>query len=298
MVTAHDSRARKVVEVGPGDHLCFAFADDAEQRRMVSAYLADGLARGERVLYFVDRHAPAAVLSWLRSGGVDPDAAAASGQLRVATAEESYLASGVFDPDAMVASLQEEARDSLAAGYAGLRVSGEMSWALRDAPGLGRLEEYETKVHSVFAGRPASAICQYDARQFNPEQLRMFEQCHPAAVELDPWYSSSVLCIAPAFREGERVLQVTGTVDYQATSHLAAALEQTRQWPGDVRVDMSALDFIDLAGLRVLVHAAERLGEGRRLRVMNLTPMLCKVISVVGFDQHPALVVTAPEVMA
>ncbi|MGW0417639.1 MEDS domain-containing protein [Streptomyces sp. NPDC003015] len=297
-MTAQDSRARKVVEVEPGDHLCFAFADDAEQRRMVTAYLSAGLARGERVLYFADRHAPAAVLGWLRAGGVDPDAATASGQLRVATADDSYLASGAFDPDAMVASLREEARHSLAAGYSGLRVSGEMSWALREAPEVERLAEYEVKVHSVFAGQPASAICQYDARQFGPEQLRMFEKCHPAAVELHPWYSSSGLSIVPAFRAGERVLQVTGTVDYQATGHLAAALEQTLQWPGDVRVDMSALDFIDLAGLRVLIHMAERLGEGRRLRVMNLTPMLCQVISVVGWDEHPALVVTSPEVMA
>ncbi|MGP3637745.1 hypothetical protein ACTU45_31170 [Streptomyces sp. 24-1644] len=53
----------------------------------------------------------------------------------------------------------------------------------------------------MFAGKPASAICQYAARQFSPEQLRMFEQCHPAAVELHPWYSFSVLSIAPAFRE-------------------------------------------------------------------------------------------------
>ncbi|MGP3637746.1 STAS domain-containing protein [Streptomyces sp. 24-1644] len=65
-------------------------------------------------------------------------------------------------------------------------------------------------------------------------------------------------------------------MEYQATSHLAAALEQTLQWPGDVRMDMRALDFIDLAGLRVLVHTAERLGEGRRLRVTNLSRCCAK----------------------
>jgi anti-anti-sigma factor len=292
VVITQDGRERPVQELGHGDHACLAFADDGEQRRVVTAYLSEGLALGERVRYFAERQDPATVLGWLRSVGADADAAVSRGQLQVATADDGYLASGRFDAETMVATLQQEVADSLKAGYTGLRVSGEMSWGLRDVPGADQLAEYEAKVNELFAGQPASAVCQYDARLFSPDQLRAFDRYHPGTVQAEALHSSALLRILPSFTEGQRTLRVVGSVDYRTTTALAEALETTLHWPGDVRVDMSGLEFIDLAGLRVLAHTAEKFTPGRRLRVVELTPMLCQVISVTGFDQQDALVVT------
>ncbi|MEU3510996.1 MEDS domain-containing protein, partial [Streptomyces longwoodensis] len=161
---ADTCRDLAVQDIGRGDHVCLAFADDAGQRHFLSQYLADGLRQGERVLYFGDRNAPDEVLGWLPAVGVDPGPLIARGQLAVTTADDSYLASGAFDPDAMVAVLREEVAASLAAGWTGFRVSGEMGWALRGVPGADRLAEYETKVNAVFAEGRSSAVCQYDAR--------------------------------------------------------------------------------------------------------------------------------------
>ncbi|MDQ0585495.1 MEDS domain-containing protein [Streptomyces rishiriensis] len=293
-----DSRERQVHDVGQGDHLCLAFVDDAEQRRVVTSYVSAGLARGERVLYFADRNAPATVLGWLRTAGLEPDRAVARGQLQVDTVEDSYLATGRFDPETMVNTLRRHVSDSLAAGYAGLRISGEMSWSLRDVPGAEHVHEYETEINAVFAGNRASAICQYDARRFAPSELDAFDRIHPATVELSPLYQDSILSIVPAFRRGERALRLIGSVDYRGTGHLTAALEQALHWSGDVWADMSALEFIDLAGLRALVHTAEQLPNGRRLRIVHLAPMLAKVISTVGWDEHPALVIDTQGVSA
>lgn len=285
-------RERPVEDLDRGDHVCLAFADDAEQRRVVSAYLSAGLSRGERVLYFADQQRPSTVLSWLRSAGVDPGPALTRGQLRVVTADDSYLAAGGFDAATMVETLEREVDASLAAGYTGFRVSGEMGWGLRGIPGADQLAAYETAVNAVFESRPASAICQYDARLFSPAELRVFDRCHPGAVELEPVYRHGLLRIVPAFRDGERALRVVGTVDLRTTGALVDALEAALRWPGDVVVDMGALEFIDLAGLRALAHAARRLPAGRRLRVVDLAPPLCHVIGLAGFDRHPALVVT------
>ncbi|MFD3679986.1 MEDS domain-containing protein [Streptomyces sp. NPDC058613] len=294
-MTTRADRERRVQDMAHGDHLCLAFADDAEQRRVVTAYVSAGLELGERVLYFADRRDPREVLSWFGSAGAGPQRALASGQLRVTTAEESYLAAGSFDAEALARALRQEVRDSLTAGYRGFRVSGEMGWALRHVPGTDQLERYERRVTEVFAGQPASAICQYDARRFGPHALDAFDRCHPGAVEMDELYAAPGLRLVPGFRAGQRSLRVVGTVDYRATDALAAALETTLDWSGDVWVDMSALEFIDLAGVRALAHAAGRLPADRRLHVVDLAPLLCQVVGMVGWDETPSLIVTARE---
>ncbi|MFH8799263.1 MEDS domain-containing protein [Streptomyces sp. NPDC017936] len=281
-----------------GDHLCLAFADDDEQRRVVTAYLSAGLERGERVMYFADQSAPVDVLGWLSASGTDPEPALRRGQLVVTTADDSYLAAGSFDVDGMVTALRHEVRDSLAAGYTGFRVSGEMGWALRAVPGADQLGTYETKVNTVFAGQKASAVCQYDARRFTAEQLDAFDRCHPGAVEAQPLHDDGTLRLVPSFREGRRTLRVAGSVDHRTTQALAAALRTALTWPGDIQVDMTDLEFIDLAGVRVLARCAARLEPGRRLHVRELAPLLCQVIGMVGFDETAALVVTAREATA
>lgn len=151
-----------------------------EQRTTVTEYLSTGLAARDGVLYFADRQSPSTVLGWLTSTGVDTGSVLLDGQLRVVTAEDSYLAPGRFDPEAMIAALCQEADDSLASGFRGLRVCGEMSRALRGVAGSERLEDYERRVDEVFTGRPVSTICQYDARLFPTDRLETFDHCHRA----------------------------------------------------------------------------------------------------------------------
>lgn len=265
---------------------------------MTTAYLRAGLERGERVVYYADQRAPHEVLAWLISDGVDPGPALVGGQLLVTTAEDGYLPDGSFDADAMVGVLRDEVANALAAGFTGFRVSGDMTWALREPPGAGRLAEYETVVNEVFAGRPASAVCQYDVRRFTADQLRDFGGRHPGAVRLTPLHHDALLTLVPAFDDGCSTLRVVGTVDHRTLDHLVAALDVVSRRRADVVVDMSALAFLDLAGVRTLAHAARRLPEGRSMHVVDLPPLLCRVIKLAGFDEAPNLTVTAREVSA
>ncbi|MFF3645295.1 MEDS domain-containing protein [Streptomyces sp. NPDC002564] len=287
-------RERQIHEVGHGHHLCLPFDDEDERQRLVGAYLSAGLDRGERLSYFSDLRPVPDVLAWLEKAGVPATAAAESGQLTVATAEDAYLTAGRFDPDAAVAKLHRTVRSALAAGFAGLRVSGEMSWALRDAQGAGLLEEYETKVNRVFAGRRASAICQYDTRRFGAARVASLDRRHPGIVGLAPLHTSPTLHLVPAFQAGQLCLRVEGEVDYHTADVFAAALRTVARRPGDVRVDMSRLDFIDLSGMRILAQAADELAPGRRLHLVELAPTLCEVIRVAGWDAGSSLVVSPP----
>lgn len=89
---------------------------------------------------------------------------------------------GIFDPDRMIQMLSEETARALDEGYSALRVTGEMSWALKGWPGSERLIEYEQKLNEFYPHNRALSICQYDTRIFEPEMLLDILTTHPIAI--------------------------------------------------------------------------------------------------------------------
>ncbi|MDX6742777.1 MEDS domain-containing protein [Actinocorallia sp. A-T 12471] len=290
-MTAQGLRERQVSDLRHGDHLCLAFADESERRDVLTSYLSTGLERGERLLYYAERSAPETVTGWLRDAGVDPAPVVADGRLKIVPVAASLLAAGRFDPDATVATIEREVADSLAAGHAGLRLTGEMDWALRDVPGADGLPDFEERVGALVAGRRATALCQYDVRRFDADRLTVADRVHPAAATVPALHEDAVLQLHPVLRDGRRELRVAGTVDYRNVVVLADALYKAAGWPGDVRLDMSALEFIDLAGVRAIAQFASWLEPGRKLRVNDLAPRLCHMVRLVGWDEEPSIVV-------
>lgn len=169
-------------ELNPGDHLCVLYETDEEHKALITPYLISGLENNEKVFYIVDARTSPTVLDYLRDDGVDVDPYLDSGQLAILTVSESYMKGGIFDPDGMIKMLTEETDKALQEGYSALRVTGEMSWALRGLPGSERLIEYETKLNEFFPNNKALAICQYDCRVFDPEILLDILTTHPIAV--------------------------------------------------------------------------------------------------------------------
>ncbi|MCK2212232.1 MEDS domain-containing protein [Actinomadura sp. ATCC 31491] len=276
---------RQVKDVRLGDHVCLAFAHEAEQRAVAGAFVSAGLDRGERVMYFTDDPAPDGVRDWLAEAGVDVSGAVASGRLEVLTAADSYLGPGRFDPDLMIALLRTTVGDSLAAGFAGLRVTGEMSWALRELPGAERLEDYERRVTGLFAEGDSAALCQYDARRFPAHRLTGLRCCHPGEVRMDDLADGERLRVTPSYEPGgELVLRLRGTIDRNTAPAWHAVLDHAAGAGGDVWVDLSELEFIDVAGTRALARAAGRMSDGHRLRVRHASAALRKVLRLTGWD--------------
>ena len=176
------SPPRTIKDLQPGDHLCCIYETEEEHRELITSYLKRGLEKREKVIYIVDVRTAETVLGYLRDAGVEVEPYLSSGQLSILSVGESYMASGVFDPDGMIGMLADETEKALAEGYSALRVTGEMSWALRGLPGSGRLMEYEAKLNRFFPGRKCLAICQYDMRRFEPSILLNVLSTHPFAV--------------------------------------------------------------------------------------------------------------------
>lgn len=180
MTSAHT--LRMIRDLKPADHLCCLYETEEEHRALLAPYLRQGLELGEKVLYIVDAHTAETVLKYLRDDGVKVEPYLAKGQLSLLTPSDSYTQDGIFDPDRMINLLRSETERALAEGYSALRVTGEMTWALRGLPGSERLIEYEAKLNRFFPGSKCLALCQYDRRRFQPDVLLDVLTTHPIAV--------------------------------------------------------------------------------------------------------------------
>ncbi len=169
-------------EIAPGKHLCHLYETEAEYKAVTATFIAQGLRKGEKVIYALDAHPTDVVLACLREAGVDTDAAQHSGQLSLVTAHSVYIPQGVFQPDAVLARVAEHLEEALAEGYPGLRGLGEMSWVFQSAYGAERLLEYEARLNELFASNQLTLLCQYDRRRFGPATLLGALRTHPLAI--------------------------------------------------------------------------------------------------------------------
>jgi len=167
----------------PHDHLCLIYESLKEWRYAIIPFIAIGLKRGEKCGYIVDTSTANQVRNYLKKEGIDVGSVEKSGQLFILHQTEAYTREGSFDPDLMIALLKSETEKAVAEGYPALRVTGEMSWALRGHPGSGRILEYEAKLNQyLFPHYPCLAICQYDRWKFDPEIIKGVIMTHPLLV--------------------------------------------------------------------------------------------------------------------
>jgi anti-anti-sigma factor len=274
----NSGRTRQVRKVRLGDHLCLPFSSDDEQREVLTTYILDGLARGERVIYYAGRTAPDQIGAWLAATGVDTGRIVNEGRLDIRR----------FEPDVVITTLWVEVRQTRDAGYPGLRISSEMASDVRPVTDRQALIEYENRLARVFDSGEVAAICQYDRRLFDQAAVTGVIDCHPRVVQIDPLHDDHRLRITPTFEP--RGLRVAGAVDLTTSGALASTLRLAANWPSpDLHIDLSELEFIDVAGVRTIVRAAATLGSGRQLVVERLAPALRRVFELAGWDHAPGL---------
>jgi anti-anti-sigma regulatory factor len=91
------------------------------------------------------------------------------------------------------------------------------------------------------------------------------------------------------------VLQLTGQADLSDRRAIERALRRTEQGVGDVLVDLSELDFIDVGGVRQLIDHAGVLGiEGRCVRLTGVRPGIMRIFQVCLSTRPPNLRIEDP----
>ncbi len=191
-------RVRAAIEqLGPADHACTLYDDRADEVAIAVAYIRAGLDRGELCVCIVDDGGES-ILDELASAGIDIDTEMRNGRL---TFFEKPLAQGLQTLD-MLEKIEQFARESSKAGYAGVRIVGEMSWALDGD--LKALAEFEARLNlnRVWERYACAGLCQFDVRRFTPQTLREMIIVHPLVVVGDricrnPYYVAAEQYLSP-----------------------------------------------------------------------------------------------------
>ncbi|MDH3973871.1 MAG: MEDS domain-containing protein [Deltaproteobacteria bacterium] len=165
-----------------GTHMCLIYNSESERKKLIGKFLESGILSGEKVGYFADMMTPAEVRDWLIAMDIVLPKGGNSEQFAIRDAENTYCPEGTFIPQRMLDNLKKYYKQALDEGYGGARVSGEMSWALKDIPGSERLMEYEALVNDVLKSHPVTAICQYDANKFDGATILDVLNVHPMMI--------------------------------------------------------------------------------------------------------------------
>lgn len=160
-----------------GDHVC-AFYRGSERDDVLIPFLRAGLRTGDKCICIVDAAVPDALLA-------SPDDSLIRGcverrQLEFFSSDTTYLADGRFVPARMVQFWDENVRSALSdEGYGFVRVVGEMTWALRDAPGVEQVVVYESELNRFLPRYPQVVLCLYDIARFGGELIVDMLKTHP-----------------------------------------------------------------------------------------------------------------------
>lgn len=166
----------------PGTHMCLVYSSEEERSKIIARFMERGLLAGEKVGYFADTSTPEEIVRWLEGMGVALPTQDESVQLSITSTAETYFPEGNFVPEATFEMLKELYADAYKEHFQAIRITGEMSWALKNIAGTERLMEYESRVNEIYENYPISAICQYDANKFDGATIMECLKVHPYMV--------------------------------------------------------------------------------------------------------------------
>ena len=165
------------VSLPPGSHVCAFYRGATARDRLLTAYFGTGLTVGDKCICIVDSPDTAGRLELL------PHSTEGSGlpghQLDVHLPESTYLAGGRFTTSEMLTFWAENLVKAEIEGYSFCRLAGEMTWALRDMPGVENLVGYESELNRVTSGSSAIVLCLYDLDLFSGEVVVNIVKTHP-----------------------------------------------------------------------------------------------------------------------
>src|SRR5262249_8456311 len=147
------------VSIEPGDHLC-ALYRGAERDQVLIPYLREGLRGSDKVVCVVDTNEPDRFLTQL-AAEVDIGQQVSGQRFEVLHSRDTYLRDGYFAAQEMLDFWEQALDAALAEGYAFARATGEMTWSLRDCPGVDELVGYESEANRLLPRYPVVAMCMY-----------------------------------------------------------------------------------------------------------------------------------------
>jgi hypothetical protein len=166
------------VQLAPGDHVCAFYPGLAERDEILIPYLREGISAGDKCVCVVDATDTETVLAAL-GAQVDLGSCLDSQQLDLQQSQDTYLRGGSFNTEAMLEFWESSIGGALAGGFGFARAVGEMTWALRQMPGVEELVGYESRLNRYLPRYPQVVLCLYELDRFSGEVLVDILKTHP-----------------------------------------------------------------------------------------------------------------------
>lgn len=153
-----------------------------------------------------------------------------------------------------------------------------VSWAAESESRAEGLQEYEVAVTDVFDEKHARALCLYDRRLLRPELVQRAAAVHPSTIEDATGHDGPTFQIAP---ETPTLMRVTGQIDLSGAGEFSKQIASLVDGDDLVVLDLSAVQFIDIGALRVLVDAV----RNSHVRVSRPSRPVRSLASLTGMDR-------------
>ena len=162
------------------NHISFFFRNEKDQMDTVIPILVDYLKSGHRVLYIRDSTEKGKLYRSLEENGINVSDCLEKGSLKIFDSFEVYFKDGCFDMDRVFAFWEDALEESLRMGYSKIFCSGEMTWYLKQLPGVEKMMEYEEKLNLITDKYPqATVVCQYDLNRLSGSVIIEAVLSHP-----------------------------------------------------------------------------------------------------------------------
>ena len=261
-----------------GQHVCALYQDQDERRRLAAAVIRGALAAGDRVIYVTPGPYDVAV-ALLEAGGIETGPPVRGGQLLVCSFGEIYGDLASMDLAQLVATGRAALSQSLAAGFPGLRITGEMGGSPWPAGSLEGLVRWERMVSQMLGELGIAAVCQYDQRQLDEPATAVIAAEH-SGVATNGQRLPLALFIASA---PPPALRVEGELDLTNGPVLARVIRARLAASPRLRVDLGGVGFADVGSLREIYQIAVGLPAGGQITLANVTEPVRRVLDLAGF---------------
>jgi len=258
-----------------GDHLLLLHATEQDRREGLAAWVNDGLARDEVVVYTEPEDEPEerTVLSVLRACGVDVATAKGEGRLVGCPPTEVYRPDG----------LEGITRRLLARGFRAVRMTAEHSTPLTLMSERCHLA-VEFAANDLCREFPLSLLCQCRRSALSPPRLDEIAAAHLTGIR------ERQLGTRP-YPGG---LGLSGEIDLANEDVLASVLRTaTVNRSTSFSVDLSGSRSSGWAAVRVLEESTRAFRDrGGLLLVVSPVPAVAQVLELLGFDRLPGVALT------
>lgn len=232
-------RERRHDESGkmPPPHICGIFLGSEAFDDYASAFVQDGLERGERVVWLHDGFAHERVIALLRYRGIDVERYEAQDALAFLPAPGSFAPDGRFDLLTALDLVRSEASRARESGLAGVRIVQELGPTLGSEANPDLLLKYEERLNPLLAELGnCRMLCGYDRRSAPDEAVLRSLEAHPHVVHqgqavenmyfLPPSRDSRT---TPTEKLDSRITMIDGFVRGQAARRMNRALVRLLQ---------------------------------------------------------------------